>query len=158
MRWLKRNPCSRRWRGKSSGSTPWVWAVPVLGEAPEALDAVDVVLATLEGDLVIHGKVFAVALEVVVAAELVGVMDRALDRVVPDLGHQRLLGAVGHDHAVDLAAPLQQTENTDFSGRAPAALAFAPPAEAAFVGIAASISPQGASGRHGGRSIPARRP
>ena len=88
-----------------------------------------------EGDLVVHGEVFAVAPEVVVAAELVGVVDRALDRMVPDLGHEGFLGAIGHDHAVDLAAPLQKAENTHFSRRSPAALAFAPAVEVALVGL-----------------------
>ena len=47
--------------------------VPVLGEAPEPLDAVDVAPAAFEGDLVVDREVFAVAPEVVVAAELVSV-------------------------------------------------------------------------------------
>ena len=55
--------------------------------------------------------------------------------MVADLGHEGLLGAVGHDHAVDPATPLQQAENTDFSRRAPAALALAPSAKVAFVGL-----------------------
>ena len=41
----------------------------------------------------------------------------------------------GTTHPVDLAAPLQQAENTHFSRRSPAALAFAPAAEVALVGL-----------------------
>ena len=97
--------------------------------------AVDVARAAGEDFLVVDREVFAVALEVVVAPELVGAIDRALDRVGPDLGHEGFLGAVGHDHAVDLAAPLQQAENTHFPRRSPAALPLAASAEAAFVGL-----------------------
>ena len=92
-------------------------------------------VAHLEGDLVVHGKVLPVAPEVFVAAEIFGVLDRSLGRLVPDLGREGLIGAVGHDHAVEFAASLHQAENTHFSGRAPAALPFAPPAEVAFVGL-----------------------
>ena len=91
-------------------------AVPALGEAPEALDAVAVAGTAPEGDLRVDRQVFPVALEVDGAAELVGEIDRALAGVGPDFGPERLLGAVGHDHAVDLAAPLQQAENTHFPG------------------------------------------
>jgi hypothetical protein len=89
----------------------------------------------LKSHLVVDWEVFAVALEVVVAAELIGAIDRALDRMVPGLGDEGLLGAVGRDHAVDLAAPFQHVENTRFARRSPAPLALAPSAEAAFVGL-----------------------
>lgn len=98
----------------------------MLGETPEALNAVDVVRATRELVLpMINSIVLRVAdiNEAVIAAPPVRVDNCLGSDATADNGLQSGLRAVGHDLRIDFAAPLQQPEDGCLTRGATTALA-----------------------------------
>ena len=77
------------------GVYPMAFGEHLLGEAPEALDAVDVGATVGEHLPMVDRKVFSKAVQVVVAHKVICVEDRSLDGMLPDLAHQGLLRTVG---------------------------------------------------------------
>ena len=78
----------------------------LLRKAPEPLDAVDVGAAVGEHLSMIDRKVFAEAVQVVIAHEVIRVEDGPFDGVIPDLAHQSFFGTVGNRNGIDSAFPL----------------------------------------------------
>lgn len=108
----------------------------MLGKTPEALNAVDMVLAAVgQGFGVVQAVVLAPALQGVVAAEGVGVVDRALPGVLSDVGHEFIGSNPLHHLGVHPAVALQKAENNALSGRTPPALALPPAAEVGLVNL-----------------------
>lgn len=114
----------------------------VFGIAPEALDAVDVVVSPVsQGLAVVDPVVFAKLFEGIVAFKGVGVEDAAFPGFAPDDLHE-VRRREGRDHpGVHLAAALQKTQNDAFPGGAPAFLAFAPAAKVGIVNFYLSREP-----------------
>ena len=107
-----------------------------LGEAPEAFDAVDVVLSARELVLVMMDAVVLVAAQhqAVVGLPAVGINGGFRKHLSLYNRHQCLLGAVVHDLREDLPSALEQADNGRFSTRAAPALAAHPTRpEVAFV-------------------------
>ena len=106
----------------------------MLGKTPEPLNPVDMVLAAIGQCLgMVQAMVLAPAFQRVVAPEGVGVVDRALPRVLPDVSHQFIGGHPFHDFGVDPAIALQKAEYNAFPGGSSPALALAPAAEVGLV-------------------------
>ena len=107
----------------------------MLGIAPEALDAVDVVTRTAvdEGVPMTDHVMLAIAFEGLIPAEGVRKVDRALAGVRPDMAHEFLGGEVGDNSGIHAPIPFQQAKNDTFAGGTPAAFTFAPSAEVGFV-------------------------
>lgn len=76
---------------------------------------------------------FAVALQGVVAPELIGVVDRAFPGFPTDDVHEDLLGDNIHDLRVDPSIPFQEPENDAFAGSSSPAFSFPPAAEVRLV-------------------------
>ena len=91
---------------KVLGVYPMAFGEQLLRKAPEALDAVDVGAAVGEHLSMIDRKVFAEAVQVVVAHKVVRVEDRPFDGVIPNLAHQSFFGTVGNRDGIDPAFPL----------------------------------------------------
>ena len=86
---------------------PVVIVQDMLRKAPETLNAVDVVLAARRAGLaVIQAVVFAPALERVVAAKCIGVIDRSFPRRLPDMRRRFVGGHSFHQLGVHLPVAL----------------------------------------------------
>ncbi len=95
-----------------------------LGEAPEALNAIDMHRTT--GELIgamTNPKVFVKAHihQAVIAAPAVGVNDTGNVSLAPNDGLQGSFGCIGHDLGVDALAALEQTEHDGLAARAASA-------------------------------------
>jgi len=116
---------------------PAVIVQPMLGETPESLNAVDVdgPLSTFANERLgmLQGVVLAIALEGVVAPELVGVVDRALAGLPADDVHEHLLGDRVHHLGIHPPIPLQKPEYDTFARSPSAALALPPAAEVGLI-------------------------
>ena len=103
---------------------------------PEIFDSVDMILGVGEQFGMVDPTVMKFGhVKGIVGIECVGVDDAiGLDLLLDDR-QQGLGSGVRDDRRVDLAAPLQKPENSDFPGCTPAALALPDPAKVAFVGL-----------------------
>ena len=130
---------------------PLIFYQPVLGVAPEALDAVDVVARVAPLDELVlpvaHPVMVLVAPvdQAVVGGEAVGVHGRVLGHLSLDCLHQRPAGDVRDDLRVDLSAAFEQAEDDHLAPRPAAPDApHAPRAEVALVGL--DLAVEGAVG------------
>lgn len=94
----------------------------LFGEAPEALDAVD--MARAGGELVVSVVDPEMCVEVqidqaVVAPPAVGVQHRCGAGLAADNGLQRGFGSIGHDLGVEVIATFQQAEDDGSPARPP---------------------------------------
>lgn len=106
-----------------------------LGERPEALDAVDAVPFPGKFSFPVVDPVMPVAVgkEAVVGTERVRVNGAAFRNLLSDDEPQYLPRDVRHGTGIDPAIALEKPENSDLSGRTPAAIAFTVAAEVALV-------------------------
>ena len=88
-----------------------------------------------QGFGVVQAVVLAPAFERVVAAEGVRVVDRALSRMLPDVGHEFIGSNPLHHLRVHPAVALQKAENNALSGSSSPALALSPAAEVGLVNL-----------------------
>ena len=95
------------------------------GEAPEALDAIDVIFSAGELILVMVNAVVLVAAqdEAVIGLPAVGINGGFGKHLTLDDRHQRLLGAVLDDLGENLAPPLEQADDGRLSAGSPPAFA-----------------------------------
>ena len=108
----------------------------MLGKTPEPLNAVDMILAAIGQSLgMIQTMVLAPALERVVAAEGVRVVDRPLAGMGPYVRHQLIGRHPFHHLGIHPAIALQKAENNALSGSASSALAFPPAAEVRLINL-----------------------
>ena len=112
-----------------------VWIQPVLGVAPEALDAVDVIAADRPSLLLADDHMVASQLQRGVGLPLVGVVQRAFAGVRIDLLHDRLAVIAGDGHGLDLAVALDDPEHDDLAQGTPAARAVACATKGGFVAL-----------------------
>src|SRR3989344_7266719 len=115
---------------------PSVVVQDMFRKTPESFNAVDMVLAAVgQGLRVIQAIVFAPALERIVASKGIGVIDRSLSGVLPDMSHQFIGRNPFHYFGVDPAVALQKAQNNAFPGCTSAAFAFPPAAEVGIVNL-----------------------
>src|SRR3989344_3164648 len=115
------------------GNTP-VIVQNMLSVTPKSFNAVNVVLAAVDQGLsVVQPVMLAPALEGVVAAESVRVVDRPFSGALPDMGHKFIGGHLFHHLGVYPAVPLQKAQNNAFPGSASAASALPAAAEIALI-------------------------
>ena len=121
-----------------------VAAQMALGLVPEVLDAVDVVAAVGEPLPVIDASVPKLRdIKDIVGGEAVCVDDRiGLDGPAHDR-HEGSACCIGNDQRVDLAAPLQQTEDGYLAACAATALALASASEIALIHLDLTREPLG---------------
>ena len=107
-----------------------------LGLVPEVLDAVDVVspvgelLAMVDAHVAELGHVeHVVGLETVAIDHGIGLYAR------PDDREERFRSNVWDDHRMDLAAPLEQSEDGNLAASAAPPFALAPPAEITLIDL-----------------------
>ena len=107
----------------------------MFGKTPKTLDAVDVILGFRIDHVfrMINLVMFAQTLQGVVAAEGVGVIDRALPGFLADNGHEVIGRDSFHHPGIDLAVALQQSKYDVFALGTPSAFSFAPAAKIALV-------------------------
>jgi len=108
----------------------------VLGVAPKAFNAVDVVAAAVRKRLaMVQTVVLTMTLERIVAAKRVRVIHRAFPGMGADVCHQLVRRHLLHDLGVNASIALQKAKDNAFAGRPSAALAFASATEAGFVNL-----------------------
>ena len=108
----------------------------MLRKTPESFNAVDMILAMIgQGLRVIQTMVLAPATKGVVAPEGVGVIDRPLSGVFPDMGHELIGSHSFHHLGIHPAVALQKPEYNAFSGSPSAALPFPPAAKVGIVNL-----------------------
>lgn len=112
---------------------PMAFGEHLLCKTPEAFNAVDMGAAIGKHLPMIDRKVFAEAVQVIVAHEVICVEDRPFDGMVTDLAHQSFFGTVGNRDGIDPAFSLQKAENSHFSRRSASAMPFAMATEVRLV-------------------------
>src|SRR3989344_5847899 len=107
----------------------------MFSETPKTLNAVNVILGALVNQILFirHGMMLPQTLQGIVTSELVGVVDRALSRFLPNNRHQFFFGHMLHHSRIYLSIALQKAKNNVFTGCTPSALALAPSTEVAFI-------------------------
>jgi len=106
---------------------------PVLGIAPETLDAVDMVPPLGTALLLTHDDVIALHPQTGVGLPVVSVVEAARGGVGAHQGDDFFGIARGDREGLDLAVSLHDAHDQHLAGSTPAALAFAEPAEQGFV-------------------------
>lgn len=109
-----------------------------LGEAPERLDTVDMILATGELVFVMMNTVMPVTIkhQAIVGAPAIRVDSAVGQHLTLDDGLQRLPRAVGHDLHVDVASSFEQAKDRNLATGSTSSPAANPPSpEVAFVDL-----------------------
>ena len=109
-----------------------------LGEAPERLDTVDMILATGELVFVMMNTVMPVTIkhQAIVGAPAIRVDSAVGQHLTLDDGLQRLPRAVGHDLHVDVASSFEQAKDRNLATGSTSSPAANPPSpEIAFVDL-----------------------
>lgn len=115
---------------------PTIVVQNMLGVTPKALNAVDMVLASVgKGLAMIQAVMLAPAFERVVTPECVSVVDRSLPRMLPDMSHEFVGSNSLYHLGVHPAVTLQKAKYNAFSSRTPSALAFASATEVGLVNL-----------------------
>ena len=115
---------------------PSVIVQNMLCKTPKSLNAVDMVLAAVRKRLaVIQAMVLAPALQGIVTAEGVGVIDRSFSGMLLDMGHEFISRYPFHNLGVYPAITLQKAKYNAFPGSAPSPLAFPSATKVGFVNL-----------------------
>src|SRR3989344_9027897 len=115
------------------GNTP-VIVQNMLSVTPKSFNAVNVVLAAVDQGLaVVQPVMLAPALEGVVAAESVRVVNRPFSGALPDMGHEFIGRHLLHHLGVYSAISFQKPQNNAFPGSAASASALPAAAEVTLV-------------------------
>lgn len=106
----------------------------MLRKTPKSFNAVDMILAVMgKGLAVVQPVMLAPALQRIVTAKGISVIDRAFSGMLFNMAHQLVSGCLFHDLGVHSAITLQKPKYNAFSGSATAALALPSAAEIGLV-------------------------
>jgi len=106
-----------------------IWIQPVLGVAPEALNAVDVIAPLRTALLLAHDDVIALDAQAGIGLPVVRVVETAWRGVGADQRDDLIGAACRYRESTHLAVTLDNAHHQHLAGRTPAALALAVAAE-----------------------------
>ena len=117
------------------GNTPIV-VQDMLGVTPKSLNTVDVILATIgKCFAVVQPVVFPPALQRIVTAEGICVIDRPFSGMLSDMTHQLVSGHLFHHLGVHPPVALQKAEDNAFPRSASSSFTLAPAAEVRLINL-----------------------